>query len=219
MTSKELNIQSVIITAANLSPQSYSQFWFIKNELLKEDEFLADSVFSPKVVQVLTKDFLLIIHPNQIALNFNKEFDASGIINLILPKIVEKSSGVSFQEVGINFEWIVTNTDKDLSSWSRENFANNKVPFINFFGEDNAKFGFYASKDFLNARLKLNITPIHALKQTENPETAPIIECLQASFNFHCQPPANANFLESTCAFLQDWGKYYDESKRIIATL
>lgn len=196
-----------IVAVGNFSPSKFDKFYFIKNQIFDENE-LENAIFGEYYVQVITDNVTLIVSTANLSItlkNFEESLNADGI----LKKIVE-SNPISCTAIGLNFEYYMFVGEK-LEETSRKYFYQKNRLVDEFFNTDDAAFGFYVSKDFRHARLKLDINP-QLVFNTINSESQNVISF---QFNFH------ADLIEETSAkqileILQDTPLYFEESQKIM---
>lgn len=212
---KELKIQSIVIVAQNFNPSVFNRHWLVKNNFIKEELILSNSIFASGITQVVTENFTLLVMPEQLQFNISHEFVnfESQIENTLLP-IINKLLEIPYTGVGLNFNWFVKDREKGIPMLSKEMFFVNESSLFQDFNSDNSRFGSYISKDFGITRLKLDIKPVNVLDH----RTKISSDHLHCSFNFHLDlnPETGAEKLVETILV---WSKYKEESQRIIELL
>lgn len=207
---KELKIQNIVILANNFNPSVINHHWLITNKLLSESDILPNSLFASNGIQLSTEKFNLIVLPDQLQLNIINSKDGVEVVNMFLLPLVDKIQGTPFRACGINFNWFISDSDKNIHSLSKEYFYNKNLSFINDFNDDTSKYGVYLSKDFNGSRLKLDIKPISARKVDE-PLTS---DYIQLAFNFHKDLHVE-KFHQELIDFLAKFNIYFSESENI----
>ena len=206
----EMNPANVVIIARQFNPSIISQYWLIKNGIFTEEEIQPDSIFSPVIANVHSKDCQILVLPEQLQF-MSKLIDQSGQELLIskLGKIVQALPHTPFVAVGLNFSWQVYDED-DVSSAAlgRKLFFRGDSPLYKFFDVDDARFGSYMSRDILGCRLKLDIKPVTV------PCPEGVSNRLLFGFNFHLQLTEDDK-AESILNLFQKW----DEAKETAVSL
>lgn len=216
---QKLLSQNVVIVTQDVNTTMFNQYWFIHNGIFCPEEILADSIFVPGLTNLSTQECNLIITPNQF--QFNVKSDdltmSCECITKRLIRIIEKVSGAGIQmkAIGLNFIWKIFEENSDIHQFSKRLFYLPSSNLHQVFDVENARFGTYVSKDFLQSRLKLDIKPVIS-DGTGEPN-----EFILASFNFHRDLTID-NSEQSTTELLEQlksWNLYYDESARLVCIL
>jgi hypothetical protein len=173
-----------IVLVGSFNTLQFDKFFFIKNGIVREEDILPNSLFSPNGIQILTPEFNIIVVPNQIV--FTQ-------INLLSDSIKElsllfiKATNISATAIGINFTWSIY-AKNSLEEESKAYFMNDKNPMFSAnFGVADALFGAYISKNIGNGRLKLDIKP----NMIVNPSISTPIKVLNFMFNYHFENRAD----------------------------
>jgi len=206
----EMNPANVVIIARQFNPSIISQYWLIKNGIFTEEEIQPDSIFSPVIANVHSRDCQVLVLPEQLQF-MSQLADQSGQELLIskLGKIVQALPHTPFVAVGLNFSWqVYDEDDASNAALGRKLFFRDDSPLYKFFDVDDARFGSYMSRDILGCRLKLDIKPV----------TVPCPEGtsnrLLFGFNFHLQLTEDDK-AESILKLFQKW----DEAKETAVSL
>ena len=206
----EMNPANVVIIARQFNPSIISQYWLIKNGIFTEEEVQPDSIFSPVIANVHSRDCQVLVLPEQLQF-MSQLADQSGQELLIskLGKIVQALPHTPFVAVGLNFSWqVYDEDDASNAALGRKLFFRDDSLLYKFFDVDDARFGSYMSRDILGCRLKLDIKPV----------TVPCPEGtsnrLLFGFNFHLQLTEDDK-AESILKLFQKW----DEAKETAVSL
>ena len=206
----EMNPANVVIIARQFNPSIISQYWLIKNGIFTEEEIQPDSIFSPVIANVLSKDCQVLVLPEQ--LQFTSTLTDTAAQELLiskLGKIVQTLPHTPFIAVGLNFSWqVYDEDDASNAALGRKLFFRDDSPLYKFFDVDDARFGSYMSRDILGCRLKLDIKPV----TVPCPEGAS--NRLHFGFNFHLQLIEDDK-AESILNLFQKW----DEAKETAVSL
>ncbi|MGY5846008.1 hypothetical protein ACW6QP_01200 [Salegentibacter sp. HM20] len=202
-------IQSNILIRGNFVPSKFDKLFFIKSELIEENEFLETSSFTPNMTRILTSRFVLTIRSSQILIANRKDFNDDFIKDIVFKIISDENSECS--AAGVNFKWFVFNED-DIEEHTRKAFYPTNSKVINrHFDKSNSAFGYYASTDFKGSRMRMDIKPSLIKNIKEDSEQ----KILQFEFNFHLnfqQEKSNKDLFEK----LNNYNSYLAEAEKII---
>ena len=209
----------VVINANSFIPTAYTQDWFLENKIYEQKD-LAEiqymNLAAQNLVVASSEKFNFLVAPQQLqfTINNNNESGFEIIKNTVL-KILG-TTPIAYLSSGINFIWeILPENEESYIELSKKFFYNSSSKVHKLFDLPGSAFGVYMSKDFKDAdcRLKCQITPIQ--KVNLKSETQKLI---QASFNFHFEK-GNTNIHSVLPAFINDWKKCFDETKKIMNSL
>lgn len=201
-------IQSNILIRGIFTPSKFDKLFFIKSELIKEDEFLDECVFTTDVSKIITESLIITIRFNHVLVANRKDFRSDFIKDLIFRIIKDDSSECNAS--GINFKWFVFN-DEELEQHTKKVFFPTKSNVINkHFDSDNSAYGYYASKDFKGSRMRMDIKPSVVKNIKDDSEE----KILVFEFNFHLkfQQDNNTELIER----LGNYRLYLDEAEEIV---
>lgn len=211
---KNLVGHSVVIINTGIAPSSFNSYWLVKNGILKEEELNNNHIFTNNVVELNGDNYVLTITGNSFQIRaINNLQDLEYCINEKLNKIIDVTTNTIYVSVGVNFNWIIEPTDDDFKKLSRKLFFKKDSNVFTFFDEDDATFGSYMSKNFDDARLKLDIKPIYTNQDIGDKKGA-----IHFNFNFHYDIP-EGDRSEKLKIFIKKWNLFYNESNRIIESL
>ncbi|MBU0652030.1 MAG: hypothetical protein KKG96_04030 [Proteobacteria bacterium] len=205
-----MNPANVVIIARQFNPSIISQYWLIKNGIFTEEEILPDSIFSPVIANVHSRDCQVLVLPEQLQFTSTlADPAAQELLISKLGKIVQALPHTPFVAAGLNFSWQVY--DEDVASnaaLGRKLFFRDDSLLYKFFDVDDARFGSYMSRDILGCRLKLDIKPVTV------PRPEGTSNRLHFGFNFHLQLTEDDK-AESILKLFQKW----DEAKETAISL
>lgn len=212
---KELKGQNIVIIAHNFNPSIFNRYWLVINKLIDDEDILQNSIFTPTITQVISKDFQLLVTLDQLqfACNPKSNFQDS-LIKTLIPT-VKKLQEIPYKAIGLNFTWFVSDPDKTINQLGREFFFIPNSNIFKLFDSDNSRYGSYMSKDFKNSRLKLDIKPINAIELGVSIQPK---EYIQFTFNFHVDFK-NETRIEQLIECLTNWNEYLNESQNSINIL
>jgi hypothetical protein len=211
---KTLVGHSVVIINTGINPSSFNSYWLVTNGILEEEELSNEHIFTNQVVEINGDNYGLTITGNSFQIRAKNEIsDLDKCVNDKLEKIIDATSNTIYISAGVNFNWIVEPKGSDFKKLSRDLFFKADSDIFSFFDENDATFGSYMSKDFDDARLKLDIKPVYLNQDLINKKGA-----IHFNFNFHYDIPENdrSNKLKE---FIKKWEVFYAEAKRIIDNL
>tara|TARA_B110000908_G_C10073980_1_gene366410 strand:- start:73 stop:693 length:621 start_codon:yes stop_codon:yes gene_type:complete len=198
-------IESNIVLLGNFKPTVFDKLFFIKNNLILEEDFSESSVFTPNFSKIETSDLIIIIESNKIVLV--SRTNKSDLLKSILLNIINESS-TSLNIIGFNFKWFIL-LDEIPKYTKSKFFSPTNESLNNHFNDDNTAYGYYISSDFKNSRMKLDIKP-NIVKEINNHKEQNI---LSFDFNFHIEIEDNSIFNES----LNDYISYVNKAEQIIS--
>jgi len=197
-------IQSNIVMLGDFNPANYDKLFFIKNDLISEEEFLESSIFTPKFSRINTKDLVIDIELNKVLI-FNSTDVENELLKNIAEKIVDTPAKVNV--IGFNFKWFLL--IDNIYNFTKKQFylQDNNILNKHFNSEDTA-YGYYISDDFLNSHLKLEIKP-SILQEVSTNKSQNI---LSFDFNFHIEKVQD-NTIENS---LDNYTSYLNKAQQII---
>ena len=123
-------------------------------------------------------------------------------------KIIEYSD-LSVSAAGVNFHFYKFSKG-DTQNLSKKYFYNENNLINKFFDGDDVNYGYYISKNFDDARLKLDIKPA----TVQNLESNVSEKLIQFQFNFHVDFQTNSK--DKLFSVIENYERYYEEAKKII---
>lgn len=207
----DLNLRNIVLVGL-FDPAAFDKYSFIKNSILKEEEILPDSFLgNPGGVQLSTGKYQLLITFNQIVLNAKDPGDNTRIHELF-SKIMNFEGIRNLVAMGINFNWHLTDDSKNIHELSKDLFYNDKVKiFGTYFGNSDARFGAYASANYKDSRLKLDIKPAN-IRLIDGKIVN--IDIINIQFNFHFDIKKGEGKAE-ILKWLSEYEAYQNYSKEI----
>lgn len=202
---------SVVVVAQQFNPSVMSQLWLVGNGLATEDDFRQGYIFSDSVVQFQTREFQILVVPEQ--LQFSPKVEAAReqeVIRAKIGAIVETLPHTPYRAVGLNFMWQVTPEMESVQTLSRRLFFRDDIPLFGAFDPADARFGAYLSKDSFGGRLRLEIKPI-TLKTADR-----TVESLNFGFNYNLDVAESNDRISAILGMLERWNEAMAESIRIV---
>jgi hypothetical protein len=209
----DLKVKNIVLVGI-FNPSLFDKYFFIKNEIVKEEEILDGSIFGVMGgMQLVCSRFHIVISLNQIIISStNPESDSDEISGIIL-SFVKAGNIANVTALGINFHWFLEEKSKSLEEISKDFFYNDKLElFKKFFNSSDSMFGAYASINFKDSRLKLDIKP----NKIQDNNRVVVQNIISFAFNFHFDIK---NFSDNTelLHILEEYGLYREEGERIIS--
>ncbi|QOW09922.1 hypothetical protein Q73A0000_05875 [Kaistella flava (ex Peng et al. 2021)] len=190
-------IDKNIVVAGEFKPSAYDKLYFIKNEILEEEDFLEDSIFLPDNSIVSTENFNIDIKFNRIIISFKKKLNSE---ELKLDSFLSHLSATLF---GFNFKWLLI--VDDFLEFSKANFFFEQNKLNHFFPESESSYGYSISSTFENSKVRLRINPIELVaKDGTNTK-----EALEFNFNYH--------FWDNYKETIQQFEKFESHSNKILS--
>ena len=210
----DLKIKNIVLVGL-FNPNVFDKYFFIKNGIIKEEEILAGSIFGViGGMQLICSRFHIVISINQIIISSAMPGnDDNDVISNIILSIVKTGEIANVTALGMNFHWFLEDETKSLEETSKGFFYNDKIEiFSKYFTTADSMFGAYASTNFKDSRLKLDIKP----NKLHDNNKKVIQNVLVFAFNFHFDIK-NSNDNAELTKFIVDYSAYREESKRIIS--
>ena len=170
---------AIVVTAQTFNPSIFTERWLDQNKIVETADFIGVRVFSPDLAQFQTPYLQVLILPPkmQVIFDLNQQGTAEKPRALV-GKVVKLLPHTPYQALGLNFDYFVgAATGLEFGDFNRRLFGCGPDPLSTEFGAPDARFGRYFSKQFGEARLKLNVVPVHVPPDNR--------ERMQLSFNFH----------------------------------
>lgn len=203
-----------IVLAGSLSPSMFDKYFFIKHEIIMEEEMIGKPVFDPLgLTNVITKNYTVVITNGQILIENSNDTDFQ--IEEVALKILKATTNESIFIIamGFNYHRFFSIEGTTMEEITRKSFYNEKVPILtDHFSASDSSFGIYASTNFRDARMKLEVKPFltHQVGQTLLSEPS-----MGFLFNFHFEINNNWQLLEKA---LTDFNDYTEKSNEIFST-
>lgn len=203
-----------IVLLGTFDTSFFDKYFFIKHKIAKEEDIKNVSLFNANgVTQLITKDFSVVITPNQIIVS---EYDAikdAVDINEVAESIIKHSDVSTVTALGINFHYLLSDKKISREDATKQYFYNDKIEiFQEFKDSKDALYGAYVSVDYEDSRLKLDIKP---MKATFNNKTPVLTEdVIGFQFNFHFD--IKDNHQEKLLKHLKKYKLYKKKSEEMI---
>ncbi len=196
-----------IVVIGDFIPQKFDKYFFLKNNIFEENEILETSIFLPEFCVLQTSFVTVQITSQQLIINdinTDKFYDMTSLTK----KIIEYSD-LSVSAAGVNFHFYKFSKG-DTQNLSKKYFYNENNLINKFFDGDDVNYGYYISKNFDDARLKLDIKPA----TVQNLESNVSEKLIQFQFNFHVDFQTNSK--DKLFSVIENYERYYEEAKKII---
>ncbi len=201
-------IEKNIVILGNFKPSKYDKLFFIKNDLIKEVDFLENSMFMTEISIIETNNFVINVTQQQIVISAKNPNEETTIQNIASAIIIDDNNYIT--AIGYNFKWFMF-IDNDLNNFTKKLFYTPTNTVINkHFNTDDTMYGYYVSKDYEYSRLKLDIKPLLVHQVDTNVKR----NVLNFDFNFHIERNSYSN--EELSKLLLDYNKFENEAKLII---
>ncbi|MEE9614377.1 MAG: hypothetical protein V3W31_05410 [Thermodesulfobacteriota bacterium] len=170
----------IVLTAQSFNPSIFTETWLDKNDIISADSIEGTRVFSQVVAQFQAKEVRVLVTPPSMQISFGihkveGEFEVPCRIPI---RTIELLPETPYQALGLNFDFYVEPPKgQDLCTYSRALFGAGDYKLLQEFSAMDSRFGRYFSKNYGDARMKLDIKPVIA-----GPDKKDLI---QFSFNFH----------------------------------
>lgn len=209
---KSLIANGFVVINNGLDLSNLNSYWLVKNEILNEEDLIGNHIFTNNFIQINLNKYSFTLNNNSIILtisnNYSEQDYDEGVDKLIL--LLKNLKNTLNLSCGINFNWVLDGLkDGEYFELSKKLFFVNNNALYQDFEEGNPCFGAYMSKDFKDARLKLDIKPVHANQGNINAGT------LHFNFNFHRDLLDSSSFDELN-DYLKNWRDYKTESEMLV---
>lgn len=203
----------VVLLAKQFNPSVLSQLWLANNGILDSSgSFKSGSIFTENLVQVITDEFVLAVLMEQLQFIPNVEVGRQkGLIEEKLGTLISKLPHVPYRAVGLNFNWHLTPDEGGITRVTREFFAGREDGIFAGFGDPNARFGAYLSKDFGPFRMKVDVKPISLELPGGEKE-----DRVQFGFNFHSDLPIGQDAAKEAVTRISQWDVVREEAVKTI---
>jgi len=170
----------IVLTAQTFNPSIFTETWLAQNSLIAPDALTGLRIFSPEVAQFQTSDVQIQVVPPRMQITF-KVHDLEGDFEQplhIAARVVELLPHTPYQSLGMNFDYFVTPPEgQEFDAYDRELLGDGGCALLGEFASGDPKFGRYFSKQYGDARMKLDVKPVKAGAEQR--------DLLRLSFNFH----------------------------------
>ncbi|MBN2579063.1 MAG: hypothetical protein JXB10_08740 [Pirellulales bacterium] len=212
----QLVSSSVVVAAQHFNPSVAGQHWLVTNNVVFLDEIQVGSVFTDMFVQVSTRDFNLLIVPENCQIHIARHVDPEKQQKLIsdrLGKIITLLPHTPYTGVGLNFIWHFFPDNETVEAACRRLFFSESMALHRLFNSIDARFGGYLSKNWKSFRLRLDIKPIMiALPDGQQNEL------IQLAFNYHRGILGRPEPWRDVVSTLEEWDATRDDSSSIVNT-
>ncbi len=204
----------IVITAQDFNASILTETWLVSNSLVRADDLVGLRVFSEQFVQFQTKRFQLLLLPSKLQLTFSilGEDAKDDSPKEIAARVVELLPHTPFRALGLNFDFFTPCPEGvGMPEYTRALLGDGTFPLLRDFASTDARFGRYMSKDFGEARLKLEVKPVHAGPSNE--------EMVQFSFNFHHSLDSidAAERAEGTATRIRTWPNLLQYAEELVS--
>lgn len=210
---------SVALVAHDLNLSIFNPPWLLRENILKEQEIdWQESVFSPGLIRIPTRQFELMILPGRIQLRFPAErTDVESDLLRVLGTIVTKLPHTPYSALGFNNDYLIAPDKMEFSTWNQSLF---RTTGLCASVDPSARFGAYYSTEFHDFRRRVDCKPIRV--RGDLAERAPQFvedeEVVNIAFNYHADipaPPIGARILE----LIGQWSKVRQDADAFVAQL
>jgi len=173
-------LSSIVLTAQTFNPSVFTETWLSEYHVLPTDKLVGVRVFAPQVAQFQVSEVQVLVAPPKMQITFPilPEGDNHQLACRIASRTVELLPHTPYKALGLNFDYFVPPAEgQDFNEYDRALFGDGASKLLGEFTTSDSRFGRYFSKDYGEARLKVDVKPVKAGPQNKN--------LLQFSFNFH----------------------------------
>ena len=210
--SRKILAQNIVLVTNGLNVNSFSQYWFIKNGIFAEEDFLGGSVFTPGLTLVSSQDCQLTVLPNQIQLELKSDIPEMALqsVQNRMVKLIKCLTNVKVIAIGINFIWKLNDNEKDITVLSKSLFGESNVNIGSYFNKADTRYGAYYSQNIdQQTRLKLDIKPSMVKENGQN------VDFMMYNFNFHSDV-SEQQMEETLLDQVNKWQQFYKLTNDLI---
>lgn len=207
--------RNAIVVANAFNPSVIRESFLQSTGVLSSGAVLGPGfVFSDQVVGVPTAQFNLVVVPQQLQVTPASREGAREIVRGVIVPIVSALPHTPYTAAGVNFVWHIQTDDDTVARSTRRLFAGHASSLGDVFDVPDARFGFFASKDLGNVRLKIDVKPVQVLLGPEQSAR----EVIQCAYNFHMDLSVGVavDMVDSMCVRWNEFDQLAEEfSNRI----
>lgn len=185
-----------VILPAQLNVAAIQQIWLLDNGILEREDFTGETVFTPVAVSVKSPRIELLILQDRIQLIAPDGPDAERTISSVVMGFVSSLPTAQFLAAGMNFTY--WHDVENIAEVSRSLWLGRDNPWASQYQAADAQFGFYASKDALECRLKADVKP------ARKPDGA---NGIAFTFNYHKDLSAPPDGAEQIRTLVASWNR------------
>jgi hypothetical protein len=203
---------SAVVAAHQFNPSILSQLWLVRNGILNEGDFEPGCMFSDVIVNVISREFNLVVVPDQLQLMPKVEAASEAeLIQSKLGTLIEALPHTPYQAIGLNFFWHLIPDEPAIEATTRALFALDDRAIYRDFQAEDAQFGAYLSKNIFDCRLRLDIKPV----LFRNPAVGIHQSRIFFAFNYNLDL-TESDPIPRMQGMLRIWDKAKGEAERIV---
>jgi hypothetical protein len=203
---------AVVVAAQHFNPSVAGQYWLIQNGIVLKEEFGIGAVFTDVLVQVPTRDFLLVVTPENCqfmpAPNYERQQE---LIAERMGRFLTLIPHTPFTAVGLNFAWQFFPEHVSINDACRRLFFVETSALHSQFDLPDARFGAYLSMDVWDCRLRVEARP--TLVSLPDGQQSHYI---QFAFNYHLGVMGRPKPVDDVIKLLGRWQQAADHSREIV---
>src|SRR5690606_36875819 len=161
-----------LVLLGGFKPVNFDKLFLVKSGLVQEGDFQDDSVFLPDYAQISTPRFLIHVNPDRVNIGYK---DPSSVLDG--SKVSRLFSDSTVKALGVNFKKALI---LDRKSRTKDFFYFEENILNQHFDDVDTVYGYFASREFPDYRLTLNIKPVK-LPRVDDPK---VYDALDFRFNF-----------------------------------
>jgi hypothetical protein len=151
----------VVIVASEVRVATFTQLWLVDKAVLPR-EMLADSIFTPMVVNAATQDVQLTVVPNRIQIASRRPEGIPEVARTASRFLEAADSAIGVSAVGINYRFVLTGESADAFAARTERLVGDLPSLESFKKGQKPRFGISAIRVDGKIRTQLEVSPVHA---------------------------------------------------------
>src|SRR3990172_6344791 len=123
-----LGVKNLVLVGL-FTPNTFDKYFFIKNNIVTEEEILPISIFDPVggYIELVTNKFNILIGLQQIIVTASKPENNDDGIDRILLLITKLGNVKNVSALGVNFHWFLSDNIISFEELSKKYFYNEKI--------------------------------------------------------------------------------------------
>lgn len=209
---RELNTRNFVLVGF-FKAMLFDKLFFIKNGIFTEDELENYNYDSLMGVSISFKNLNLTISNQTIIITDFEPKGDSDNFKAFCSKFLKSISNQTINVFGINLHWFISaNSSEELDGFEKRNFYSENINLLKSkFNVDDAKYGVYASKNFKDSRLKLDVKPM----SVQTPNDPSPFNVINFQFNLHFETK-DKNLSNLFSSVVNDMNLYFKECDEIL---
>jgi hypothetical protein len=204
MASRQLS--NFVLLPAQLNVGAIRDLWLLENRILQREDLAGEAVFTPIAVSVKSPRIELLILPNMVQFAPRDGPDPERTVSDVVMAFVSSLPTTQFTAAGVNLHY--WHDVENIAEISRSLWLCPANPWANEYTATDAQFGFYASRDVLDCRLKADAKPARHLSNGKNG--------ILFAFNFHKDLSPAPTGVDQIRSLVASWNRAGDIAQGLV---